>query len=213
MSQLHHRLKLEVAVATTGRLSIHISSQCAIAYRCNPKTMFEMLRRHNIIECSVTVHHVCTCSPIGVGKFSGDPKVPSILEHHRTAQSSTYTQHNGLTDTPRPLRQEACPILQHSRRTRTVRPNAFSTIVSEVRKPPLPHTQRSLASNIHLTPSPAPPATPAPSKSSAPTTPSHNRRGPATRKAGRGKTSSSTSRAHGTGSAWARSPATRRGGY
>jgi hypothetical protein len=152
--------------------------------------------------------------PKGAGKSSAYPKVPSQPStHHITTSfsSKTNTHHNGFTDTSRALRQEARPILQHRRRTRTVRrplilhPHCGSP--QQHHREPLPNHPM-----YPLTPPPEPPATPAPSKSSAPTTRSPRRHDPATHTAAHGKTYGSTFRAHGTGWAWERSRATQRGG-
>jgi small subunit ribosomal protein S16 len=62
------------------------------------------------------------------GPSPAEPKVPSQHHRHNTNSLQTQTQqHNGLTDTSRPLRQEARSLLQYRRCARTVRspPNQF----------------------------------------------------------------------------------------
>jgi hypothetical protein len=143
---------------------------------------------------------------LGVSKSSISPPPPS----HQLAPRPNTT-HNGLTDTPRPLRQEARPILQHRRCACTVRP------------PPIPPRKSAKSSTTPPQSQPPPyhlfntpleqPATPALSKSSAPTIRNHKPRDPATHTAGHGKTFALIFRAHGTGLVWVRSQATQRGDF
>jgi small subunit ribosomal protein S16 len=61
--------------------------------------------------------------PIGKSSAHAKSSIPTFNLTPASIAKSTPTRHNGITDTSRPLRQEARPFLQHRRRARPVRPN------------------------------------------------------------------------------------------
>lgn len=96
--------------------------------------------------------HLRTCSPLRRQILGPSQKFhPNLQPHLSQHTKPTPTQHNGITDTPRPLRQEARSILQHRRRARPVRPlpNPHSRCGS-LPNPPLPIYTAS--SHIAITP-------------------------------------------------------------
>ena len=137
------------------------------------------------------------------------PLSPSLSPH-------LCSTSNGCQNPPRPLRQTQRPLLQHRRRASSVNfalplPQISTSKALFSPQPCLPpnRPQKPLPSNTH--PLPEPPATPNPSKSSAPTTRYRSRRRWA-RRANRSKTFDWTRRGRSTGWGSGRSRASRCGG-
>ena len=107
------------------------------------------------IQCStlLTVHvkianpsHV----PTRLGRSSALKRYTQTSNKHTRAPTQVshqpHTTHNGPKNPTRPLRQEARSLLQHSRRTRTVRLRLFCNHRSESRK----YANTSIALNRRL---------------------------------------------------------------
>jgi hypothetical protein len=184
MSRLHHRINEARKGSCIHLRSTTITHTMSHIYRHPESVSRQQPKIWKLCQyCQV---HTRTCLPIPIGKSSEPPKssisTPTPHHHHALTQ---HTQHNGLTNTPRPLRQEALSFLQHRRRARTVRSFRPSQSSEQYLSTSSTHPSYTLSN----TPT-AQHVTPVPSKSSAHTTRNRKPHGPATHTAGRGKTSS-----------------------